>query len=539
MTPAAGPDVFAAYLSGGAGAFFAGHYANPADRRSAVLRAVRPLAPLVADVLVEQNARLAPSATRAAHLAALRGGAAAVVTGQQVGLFLGPLYTLYKAAAAVRCARALAAETGQPVVPVFWLQTEDHDLPEIAVSHVPCELGAPLTLRLPAPSYEHIAIAHRRMPEEVTTCLNQLRSAIVNLPYAEQHLTHLARHYRASAGWAEAFAGVLAALFAPEGLVLINPRDPALARAAAPIHARALADAAPLAAALTARGEALHAAGFAPTVHVRAGAPLSFYHPDGPAAPRVRLIPAADGFAELGGDRQHSFPALQAALAAEPLRFSTSALLRPILQDSLLPTAAYVGGPGEVAYFAQLAPLYAAYELPMPLLVPRARFRILEAKTLRLLARLQLDPDEAAHSEDDILAARRRTDATVLDRGALTGALLKTFDAALHDVRERIERAGQGMTTAIEKTRATVEMAVSKLAAKYDKALLHQEQSVVDDIRSVKQRLYPHDIPQERFYGLAYFAARYGERACVERVLAAVDPFDPRPRDLNWPGLDA
>ena len=82
-------------------------------------------------------------------------------------------------------------------------------------------------------------------------------------------------------------------------------------------------------------------------------------------------------------------------------------------------------------------------------------------------------------------------------------------------------------------------MAVSKLAGKYEKALLHQDQGLVDDVRRVKQLLYPQDVPQERFYGLPYFAARYGERAFVERVLAAIDPFDPRPRDLTWPGADA
>jgi bacillithiol biosynthesis cysteine-adding enzyme BshC len=527
--------IFDAYLSGTATTFFAGHYASAADRRQAVRRTVRPLAPVVADALERQNAGLAPSAARAAHLTALRRGAAAVVTGQQVGLFLGPLYTLYKAATAVRCAQALAAETGQPVVPVFWLQTEDHDLPEIAVCHAPVERGTPLTLRLPASPDEAISIAHRQLPEDITACLHQLRTALVGLPHAEEHLTHLAQHYHPGAGWAAAFAGTLAALFAPEGLVLIDPRDPALGPAAAPIHRLGLTAAAPIAAALTARAHSLAAAGFAPAVHVRAGAPLSFFHPDGAARRRVRLVAAPGGFAEVGGQDLHSCAALLAALAADPLRFSTSALLRPILQDTLLPTAAYVGGPGEVAYFAQLAPLYAAYRLPMPLLVPRARLRILEEKTLRLLARLQLEPGDATRPEDELLAIHRPSAPAALDLAELKRALLAPFDAALRDVRGRIEGAGPGLTTAIEKTRATVEKAVARLSHKYETALLHQDQGLVDDVRRVKQLLFPQDVPQERFYGLAYFAARYGERAFVERVLAAIDPFDPRPRDLMWP----
>lgn len=526
--------LFDAYLSGAARAFFEGQFTNATDRRRAVARSVRPLTPAVADALAAQNARVARSAARDAHLTALRRGAAAVVTGQQVGLFLGPLYTIYKAASAICVARALAAESRQPVVPVFWLQTEDHDLAEIAVCHVPCARGAPLTLRLPASPDARIAIAHCPLPADVATCLAHLRTEIANLPHAEDHLARLERHYSAGTGWADAFAGVLAELFASEGLVLIDPRDPALAPAAVPVHRYALTRVEAIATALTARGQALADAGFEPAVHVRAGAPLSFFHPNGPAGPRFRLDPVPGGFAEVGGERVHSSEALLAALDADPLRFSTSALLRPILQDTLLPTAAYVGGPAEVAYFAQLAPLYAAYDLPMPLIVPRARFRILEEKTLRLLARLHLEPDDALHPEDELLARRVGGDATRLDRDALEKALLAPFEAVLPDVRPRLERAGPGMSAAVEKTRATVAMAVSKLAGKYEKALLHQDHSLVEDMRRVKRMLYPNDAPQERFYGLPYFAARYGDRVFIERVLARVAPFDPRQQDIEW-----
>lgn len=504
-----------------------------------MLRAMRPLAAGVADALTAQNARLAPSAARDAHLASLRRGAAAVVTGQQVGLFLGPLFTIYKAASAVCVARALAAESGQCVVPVFWLQTEDHDLLEIAACHVPRAHGVPLTLQLPASPVDRISIAHRVLPEAVTTCLQQLRAEFTNLPYAEAHLAQLARHYRPGTGWADAFAGVVAELFAAEGLVLIDPRDPALAHATKWVHHRAVNGAQEISDALEDRAQALAAAGFEALVHVRPGAPLSFFHPDGATGARYRLAPTRGGFTEVGGERTHTRDALLAALDAEPLQFSTSALLRPILQDSLLPTAAYVGGPAEVAYFAQLAPLYAAYGLSMPIVVPRARFRILEDKTTRLLARLHLEPDDAQRAEDELLATADDVNSTRLDRAELTHTLLAPFDTALGAVRTHIEHLGPGLPVAIEKTHATVAMAISKLADKYEQARRHQNQALVDDVRRVKLLLYPNDAPQERFYGLPYFAARYGAHHVIARVLAAVAPFDPLPRDLLWSGHDA
>jgi bacillithiol biosynthesis cysteine-adding enzyme BshC len=516
-------DLLEAYLAGRAGAFLPGHFAAPGDRRHAVERAVRPLAADIADTLVAQNARLAPSPARDAHVAALRAGAAAVVTGQQMGLFLGPLFTLYKAATAIRLARTLGAESGRPVVPVFWLQTEDHDLAEIAVCHVPCDAG-PRALTLPASPDDRVSIAHRLLPAEVRACLAVLEAELGRLPHATPHLERLTRHYQPGRAWSDAFAHVLAELFTPEGLVLLDPRDPTIAAAAAPLHRRALAGAATIADALLARSRDLERAGFVPTVHVRPGAPLSFFHPDGAEGPRYRLTPAGDGYALVGRAGHYTLDAL---LAAAPLQFSSSALLRPIVQDSLLPTAAYVGGPAEVAYFAQLAPLYAAYDLAMPLVVPRARLRIVEKGTARTLARLRLTPEDACSPDAERLAAARHADAS-----ALAGRVLAPFADALDALRAEVEPALPGVDTAFDKTRGTVESAVHRLTAKIEKARLHADEDAVAAVRRVRQMLWPHDQPQERIYGLAYFAARHGERTFLERVLDAADPLDARPRDL-------
>jgi uncharacterized protein YllA (UPF0747 family) len=308
--------------------------------------------------------------------------------------------------------------------------------------------------------------------------------------------------------------------------VLLEPRDPALAPAAAPVHQRAVRDAGVIATALVERARELEAAGFAPAVHIRPGAPLSFFHPQGATGPRYRLVPAPGGLAEVGGECVHH-PA--DVLAADPRCFSTSALLRPVVQDTLLPTAAYVAGPAEVAYFAQLAPLYAAYDLPVPLVVPRARFRLLEDVALRLLARLRLQPDDAARPEGDLLAACAG-DCDLVDR---VRSLSASFDTALADLGDRLAPAGAGMPSALEKTRGTVRTALARLAERAARASAHRDERLVDDVRRLKLLLHPGDVPQERFYGLPWFAARYGERAFVARVLDAIAPFDPAPRDLR------
>jgi bacillithiol biosynthesis cysteine-adding enzyme BshC len=531
--------IFEEYLSGGAGAFFDGHFAAAQDRNRAVLRAARPLVPAVADALERQNAGLTPSPARDAHLAALRRGAAAVVTGQQVGLFLGPLYTLYKAASTIRVAHALAVESGRPVVPVFWLQTEDHDLPEIAECHAPCARGTPLTLSLPASAQNRVSVAHSTLPVEVTACLQRLRSELGSLPHADAHLTRLEKHYAPGATWSAAFAALLAELFAAQGLVVVDPRDTALAGAAVPVHRRSLEAAAQIAESLSARARALESAGFAPSVHLRPGAPLSFFHPQAPDGPRYRLAPASDGFAEVGGNATHTLGELLAALDREPLRFSTSVLLRPILQDTLLPTAAYVAGPGEVSYLAQIAPLYDAYDMPMPVVVPRARLRIVEEKTMRALQRWGINADDARHPEEQLLAMISPDATDVPNRAELLRTLLTPLNEALDEARARLERSGLEANNAFDKTRATIESAVTRLAERIERAALHRDHDLVGEVGRLKMALYPNGVAQERYYGFSYFAARYGQRQFVEHVLAAIDPFDPSAKDLSCSDRDA
>ena len=495
-------------------------------------RIARPLVPAVASALEEQNARYVPSPARDAHLHALRSGAAAVVTGQQTGLFLGPLYTVYKAAAAIRLARSLAEQWGAPVVPVFWLQTEDHDAAEIAICHVARGSDEPLTLRLDVAT-DAVSVSHRVLPEAIGEVLAALGGDLSRLPHAEEHLALLARHYRPGGGWGPAFAGVLATLFAEEGLVLLDPRDPALAAHASPVHRRALTESQSIAGALVERASALEASGWHPTVHVRDDAPLSFFHPDGPEGPRFRLAAAPGGFVEVGGRRTHTLEKLLRDLDTRPAAFSTSALLRPILQDTWLPTVAYVGGPAEVAYFAQMPPLYAAFDVAAPIVVPRTRLRLIDEATRRALARRGLTAAEVSRPIDDVLASVCVAAPDELDGDKLAQRVVAGVERVLADVSPAVRDAGEHALQALEKTRASFARSAGKLGRNYDRARLLCDRELVDDVRSAHARLMPGGVPQERHLSLPSFAARYGQRAFIERVLAAAEPLGTEIVDLD------
>ncbi|GHG66655.1 bacillithiol biosynthesis cysteine-adding enzyme BshC [Comamonas sp. JC664] len=533
-----------AWLRGDAAAlsFLPDDYRHRDARARAVdAAASRTVSPALLDVLRAQNARLAPSPAREHHLALLaQPGTVVVVTGQQMGLFLGPLYTLYKAASAIVTARALQDETGRPCVPLFWLQTEDHDLPEIDHCVIPRPSGGPcrLALELKDAATSRAPIAHCHLGPSVLPALATLRAELGDEPHAEEILALLERAYRPEATLAGAFTDVLSSLFAEEGLVFIDPRDARLAPLAAPVHRFALQEAAALSTALAGRVEALTAAGYAVQVHVRPGAPLSFYSPEALDGPRYRLDPAGPGTWSLVGHPENATltgDALHAALEHEPHRFTTSALLRPLLQDTWFPTAAYVGGPGELAYFAQLPPLYAHAKQPMPLAIPRSRFRVLDDRTRRWLHTLALQPDEVQVPREALLTKLATRDAPepLASPESLEARLFGAFSAELEQLAGQVTSADANLQDAVQRTRATVRVAVSRLTGRYRRALARRDTTASERVDRLRAFLFPHDAPQERVLGLPYFAARIGTRAFTRQVLEACVPFSGDSKDLT------
>lgn len=510
-------------------------FPDPSRRAAAVDRAAaRPITPAVHAALSAQASRWPMSAARAAHLDALaRPGTTVVVTGQQVGLFLGPLYTLHKAVAAIVDARALAAETGRPVVPVFWLQTEDADFDEVRSVALPGPDGDAITLTCEdalGPEAARTSLAHRPLGPSVDAVLAELSEHTRGMSGQQELIDLLGRHYRADATWGDAFAGVMAELFAPEGLLLFNPRDPALAALAAPVHTRAIDRVDALSDALVARDVAITEAGCRVQVPVRPGAALSCYHPEGPTGPRYRLIACDDGggFELSGAEGRVSPDELRAALADDPLRFSTTALLRPVLQDSWLPTAAYVGGPGELAYFAELPPIYAIFGLEMPLAVPRARFRILGPTVGRLCEQLDLTPDDAARPHRELLAelGARRASELDLDVSALEASLRARLDQDIEALDAAAAPLDAGFARISRKARDVIDSQLERVLDRYRRAVAQHDDAVSERLARFVGLLAPDGAPQERTYGMPHFAAQFGPRRLVETLLEAARPFD-------------
>jgi bacillithiol synthase len=529
-------DFFAAFVAGerAAAALLP---ARPFDETAwddAVRRASqRRIADGLVAELRRQAAELPASSARDRHLQTLGdAGATVVVTGQQTGLFLGPLYTLHKAATAVARARWLSERSGRPCIPLFWLQTEDHDWAEIARAEVLVPAG-PRAFELPPepPEAARVSMAQRRLPPEVDALTAGLADVLDGLPAAAEVAELVARHYRAGRSPGAAFAGLLSELFAEEGLVVLDPRTPAVMHLASGVLRHALEAHESISQALAVRAAELAAAGCAEQVHTRPEASLVFFHPRGPHGPRHRLLRTHAGFATPEGPVTRA--ELLARLEADPLSFSTSALLRPLVQDTLLPTAAYVGGPAELAYCAQLPPLHALFGLELPMIAPRARFRLLDEPTRRRLSQLGLEAQDTDRPREELVARVVRRPGWLPPHAALRERLLGPLERELAALLPHAIALDPGLERNVRRTREHAARGVERLLGRLERTVLARDRTVEERLDRVLGALRPGGIPQERAYAFPGFAARAGSRALIDALVAGARPLSPAVRSIE------
>jgi bacillithiol biosynthesis cysteine-adding enzyme BshC len=371
------------------GSLFRHDFHDPSSfERAGVAAAARDLPRgAVADVLHDQLATFGGSDSASRNVERLRDPAAvAVLTGQQPALFGGPLYNLYKAATAVRLARQLESTTGRPHVPVFWIANDDHSLDAVDRVHAVAADGTVVPI-----AWEHgrtrstEPLSLVRLDRGVDTALDQL-SQLCTSP----GVALAARTFRAGERLSDCFGRFLAAVFGDEGLVIVDPSDGRLRELGMPRLAAELDYPAPSASAARAPTEWLRARGYPPQVVLRDDR-LGLFH--GQTA-RFRLRASDRGCQLSFGTAPVDWNTARATFEAAPREFSPNVLLRPIYQDALFPTAAYVGGPGEIGYFAQLAPVYARFGLPMPVIYPRTSATLLNARAERELDALGLSVED-------------------------------------------------------------------------------------------------------------------------------------------------
>jgi bacillithiol biosynthesis cysteine-adding enzyme BshC len=476
------------------------------------MRAERPGvdADRLADVLTRQSVEFGAGAAAMANIEKLRKGARAVVTGQQVGLFGGPLLTLLKAATAVARAKSATLASGVEHVPVFWLATEDHDLAE--VDQVSMLTKTTLeTLRAGLKTKAAVEVGGISLGNEIEQVLEQAGELLEFSPAWET----LRECYAPGQTLGGAFARLMARLFTAQGLIVMDASTREFHSLGATTLRYAMEHAEELQTALIARSEELVQAGYHAQVLVAPGGSLLFLVDDA-SGERMALRRLPDGGWKAGG-KNYSSAELLSILESEPERLSPNALLRPVFQDTILPTAAYIGGPSEIAYFAQSAVLYEAILGRVTPVLPRLSATLLEPAIAAVMATHEVQlPDAMATAGD--LAQRLGARAMPIEekrRLATAGnALDAALDAAIAYMGGMDESLGRTAEVSGSKMRYQMNR-LRRMAAAFE---LQKEASLGKHAAAITLNVFPDGHPQERVVAGVWFVARHGE-GLVERLV--------------------
>jgi bacillithiol biosynthesis cysteine-adding enzyme BshC len=514
--------IFRDYLSGrpGARAFFQGGawdldaIAHAAER---TLELPRDREALVRALVRQQQRRGAQRAAAQAERL-LDPRAVAVVSGQQAGLFGGPLYVLYKALGARRVARELEARRAQPVVPVFWVASDDHDFAEVRATTVIDDAGHLRTLRYaPHAEPQGQPAARILLDDTLARLLDELEARLPDGPHKDAAVRRVRAAYAPGVSLAAAFAALLGALL-PD-VVLLDPADAELKALMRPVLRREIEERSPSSRLAAECGAALLAAGYHQQVPVRPGFLNLFVLMDG----ERRALAHDDDTLELRGlGRRLPRAEALARLDTDPADWSPSALLRPLAQDFLLPTAAYVGGPAEIAYHAQLGPAYAHFGIPRPVLLPRPSLTLVEPSQARVLQAEGLSlPELQADPEGRVAQWAREAHPQI--EAAFASALLAVH-REMANVEEVLGALDPTLRAAADAARGRAAHQIEALREKATRALKKRDQARADRLRRTRDTLMPGGLLQERGLGLVGLVARHGE-ALLDEIERRGDPW--------------
>ena len=466
----------------------------------------RPQVPAHWPELVEQLAIQNPD--RSETIGALRRGAGVVVTGQQVALFGGPLFTPFKAATAIARARQ-ATEAGRPHAAIFWLASEDHDFAEINHITFPARRELRKLVYTAAPDTAR-PVGGIVLNESIEPLIEQAWELLG----ASDAMDALAEAYKPGRTLAQAFADFYAKVFAAQGLLILDAGSREIHRLGAPVLQAGLQKADELHAALTARNRELEAAGYHAQVAVAPQSSLLFLI-DAHSGARValkRIAPSAAEPAGLwqAGRQKYSTDDMIEILASEPERISPAALLRPVFQDYLLSTSLTIGGPAEIAYFAQSAVLFERILARKTPVHPRLSATLVEPTIAELLRKHDLSPErifaETRESLTQLLAARAMPAEGKRKLAAAGNALDGELNDVLQWMRSLDAGLGRSADTAASKMRYQMNR-LRRLAANFQ---LQKEASLARHADAITQALFPEGNLQERLHGAAYYFARHG-----------------------------
>ncbi|KXK52292.1 MAG: hypothetical protein UZ05_CHB002001335 [Chlorobi bacterium OLB5] len=469
---------------------------------------------ILIDILKHQNVTFGGDEYTAANIEKLSGEHTfAVVTGQQVSLYTGPLYTILKTITAVKLAKDLHERFPQfNFVPVFWLEAEDHDIDEADHTYIIDRQNELIRIGFEQQENNSEENIKRSTPPvgstvfgEVINSINeQLRSSLIDTDFKDKIMTLVTKHYREGNDYKTAFAGLMNEIFKGYGVIFIDPSDIEIKRLLKPVFEKELTSSPKLCESIITQSAELEK------------------HYDLQVKPKVinmfflhnnnrLLIEPRDGgkFALKNSKRRFENDELMNLLEESPELFSPNVVLRPVCQDYLLPTAAYIGGPGEISYFAQLKPAYRHYDITMPVIFPRVSASIVESKISKFLNNFNVKFEDIFHHS--FLVSKvvdKLSEVKIEDEiGKYTDEINKIF----YDMKNMTVKVDQALLNIVDNMKEKTKQNLEQFRGKLINAQAKKSETTTTQIDKVTNNIYPNHNLQERVINILYFLNKYDD----------------------------
>jgi len=503
--------------------FFSFSYALDHFRKEAVSGAALAHRQELCQILEKQNQSFGGGERTQENIEKLRDDdCAAVVTGQQVGLFTGPAYTIYKAMTAVKLA-AHYARRGIKVVPVFWMATEDHDLAEVDHSYlIDGDSQLQLVRYESQPEDAGKPVGKVRFSQTIEAGSKHFLDALPNSEFKVEMGGRLTAAYGQAKTFASAFGETLSYLFSNYGLILVDPQDEGLKALGQPVFEKILLDGARYNSLIQSRSAQLVAAGYHAQVVIEEESSGLFFEDDG----KRRALIRDNGFLKVKGtNRRLPVGDFQQALSEAPWKFSPNVLFRPLMQDLLLPTLAYVAGPSEVAYLAQIGCLHEEFGRKAPIVFPRFSVSVVERKIAKILDKYHLSFEDIFLGNEALIkkVVEQNLDQSLAAKFA---TVEKEFGKKLEELEPSLKAIDPTLAEALRTTQQKVQYQVAHLRTKFVHAESRHQETLTKQIDKALAILYPLKTLQERRINIFYFLARYG-MDFLAQLYEEIDLTDP------------
>jgi bacillithiol synthase len=446
------------------------------------------------------------------------GSAFAVVTGQQTGIFTGPLYTIYKAMTAIKLCQYLSEKYQADFIPVFWVESNDHDLKEANHIYLLDSNSDQMKIEYNPSQYTiDSSVKDVLVDENFAMIIDDFEKSLPNTEFKSNIFGIIRDSYLPSKSISYGFGRMMSHLLGEYGLVLIDPSDNDIKKLMLPMFQKEAEHPLKSVEIINSAGERLKSLGYESQIEKSDDSTCIFIEMDGA---RCKLYYRKERFEFDSCDMVLSKSELLETLQIAPWRFSPNVALRPVIQDYILPTVSYIAGPGETAYFAQLSEVYQHFGVSMPIIHPRASFTIIEGRIQRVIEKNKLEIADLIEDPDRLFSRLSREQAPI-ELEVLIESSRSSIERVFQSLSSELSHIDPNLANIVESARKKVDLQVNILKDKAYQSQRGRDEVTRNQIKRACMNIFPEGEPQERMFNIVQYLVLYNTQL-LDEIMSAI-----------------